>query len=413
MDALKILNAIREEASKTYIARVPLATRNNLGEIADILVNDSRLKNELFDKLIGVLFYQDVKNRTFTNPLAIFKSERIPLGLDMQRLYINPAKDLEFDKEGKSLMNLENSDVKAIYFRKMRKSKYKVSISSEQILENFTTMEKLTSFMQSQLNSLYNGDMIDEWMLTKNLFCEGLRNGLIKYVEVSKPLTDAASVGEYVKASQKVHEDFFSPSSLWNGYSSLYPTEEPAVTWVEKPEDLIHVVTNDVKIEVGYESLAKAYNVEYATLKENTVSINAFDTAPAMLSVILDKAGVLVKDNIENIETFRNGDGMFTNYFRHHHQTYGLCAFSNMCAFVVKTDVTVDHDTASISSGTPTHQIVATVTPEAMGLTYESTDEKVATVDKTGLITRVAAGTCKILVIGGGYKIKEVAVTSA
>lgn len=81
------------------------------------------------------------------------------------------------------------------------------------------------------------------------------------------------------------------------------------------------------------------------------------------------------------------------------------------------TDFTVDTLIVGLTVGSPTKQIITTFTPSDAtnrSVTYVSSDETKATVSSTGLITRVANGTCNVTVIpeGNPSKTKVIAVTT-
>ena len=57
------------------------------------------------------------------------------------------------------MLNRKLPDVKAIYHRMNRQDRYKVTISPEQLYKAFASYDKLNSFIQSIINTLYNSSI--------------------------------------------------------------------------------------------------------------------------------------------------------------------------------------------------------------------------------------------------------------
>lgn len=421
MKVLDILNATR--LTNDYLkSRIPVATLNNFKDIGNTLVNDERLTNMFFENLHSVIFMQEIIARSYDTPTKRFRSgKQIPNGLDLQKLYVNPATDEQFDKTGASLMNKRTSDVKQMFLKRNRQSKYVCSTSPEQIADAFTSLAGIESLINAQLMSLTNGDEIDEFTLVKALFNDILDLGLVNVIEVDAKPTDTATASAYIKACKKLYKAFKVPSSLYNCYANAYPDDTtPAVTWVSKPENIVHVITNDVSAECEVEVLSHAFNVEYTKMSENIIEIDSFGDN-ACIGMVMDETAVDIRENLMRIKQFENGDGLFLNIFRHHWQTIGICLFSNLVAVCYKVSMTKSDGTFNLVAGSQTKYLQTTttavsttydlaskitVTPssEQAFVRYESSNTAIATVSSAGLVTKVATGDCNITVTVGGYK---------
>lgn len=414
MDALNILNAIHSNMDELYQSRIPIATKNNIELVGQAIVSNDREQNMMFSELFGVVFAQEIINRTYNSKFGRLKGDNIPNGLDAQSIYVNPAVSVEFDPEGKSLMKLALADVKSFIVKRMRKSEYAVSVSDEQVLDAFTSIEKLTTFFQAQLNSLINGDNIDEDIIFSSVLASSLASGIIPIIELEDYPNDKASGEKYVKTSQLLYMDFLSASENWNPYNKAYPTPKtgnPAITWVESEDNIVQIIKNDVFVNVGVDVLAPAYNMRVVDFKKNIISIPTIGTCDSCLSIIADESAFILRDNLLKNKKFENGSGLTTKFMRHHWQTAGINLFANCVAIMIKTTVTLDKSTVSLSAGSPTATVTATVTPTTVSVKYFSSDDSVATVDDNGLVTRIKAGTCAITCIAGGYKKATVDVT--
>ena len=56
-------------------------------------------------------------------------------------------------------------------------------------------------------------------------------------------------------------------------------------------------------------------------------------------AVLCDEALFQIYENLTEMRSFDNGDGLYTNYFYHHWQTYSLSLFANAMAFMFEETV--------------------------------------------------------------------------
>ena len=90
---INTMNYIRTNSSKAYQDAVPVATKTNIQEIGNILLNDAYqpMLNEFVNNLSNRIALTIVRNKSYDNPLAMFKKGSVPLGTDIQDIDENPA----------------------------------------------------------------------------------------------------------------------------------------------------------------------------------------------------------------------------------------------------------------------------------------------------------------------------------
>ena len=86
-------NYIRQNMSRNYQDVLPVATDENIMTISNILLNDAYqpMLNEFVNVLINRIALTIVRNKTYSNPLAMLKKGSTPLGTDIQDIYENTA----------------------------------------------------------------------------------------------------------------------------------------------------------------------------------------------------------------------------------------------------------------------------------------------------------------------------------
>ena len=124
----KVFNVIRENSSKVFMENVPSATADNINTLSNILFNDAYqpMLNEFVNNLINRIALTIVRNKSYDNPLSIFKKGSVPLGTDIQDIYENPAvaEDYEYSNTAMAkLLTITDPDTSYITFEVFPRSK--------------------------------------------------------------------------------------------------------------------------------------------------------------------------------------------------------------------------------------------------------------------------------------------------
>lgn len=338
---LNLLNTIRDNASAEYQARIPEATRTNFTEIGGTLLEDIDLANEYTSALINKVAYTHVHNKVFKNPLSIFKKGIKPYGDTVEEIFVNFAKAEVFDPTGATLLNRKLPDVKAIYHKMNRQDKYKVSITADLLKKAFRSFEGFNSVYSSIINSLYNGDNMDEFVLFKQMFKDATTNGCMTSYEIPDPTTSPENATEFVKAVKLVSTDMTFPKSIYNGYLKAQSKDKiPVETFSTVDEQLI-VIDAATSVSLDVDVLAKAFNLDRMSFLAKCVVIDAFPD-PSIRCAIVDKNWSQIYDDLYQMRTFVNGEGLYDSYILHHWQTIAYSPLVNAVAFVVKTEAAAD-----------------------------------------------------------------------
>ena len=333
---INILNTILANASADYQARVPAATQTNISEVGSAIMNFQATENEFLSALVNKVAMTVVRNKTFANPLAVLKKGGVPLGRNIEEIYTNPATGTAFDPTGAKLLERSLPDTKAIYHSMNRQGQYKATVSKAQLIQAFTSYQALEKLLNSIVNSIYSGDNLDEFMLMKELFASAITGGKLKTVDTGlTAISDTDGAKTFVKAIKTVGQAMEFPSSNFNSYFDINKDKDakPVITWTPL-ENQVLILRNDVSVDVDVELLAKAFNVSYTDLKQRTLIVDSFGSADKCGAILCDESFVQVYDNLEQMESFHNGEGLYDNFIYHHWQTYSLSLFGNAMAFM-------------------------------------------------------------------------------
>jgi hypothetical protein len=336
-DLISVLNTIRSNASADYQATVPTATRTNLTTIGSSILSLETNTNEFLDAFVNRIAFTQVQNKIFKNPLSVLKKGGVPMGDKIQEIYTNPAKGGTYDASSTDMLKVFKPDVKAAYYRINRQGKFPVTIGLDMLQRAFTDMQNLDIFAQSIINSMYNGDEIEQFELTKGMIAGAFDGGRITEINLYNEntegtLTDEEIAKRIVKAIQTYSELMVFPSEQYNKFKAIKGGDATAVkTWTPK-EDQILIIPSNVKVNMNVEVLSYAFNVSLQQFNQQTLTIDSFVDKP-ILGLLCDKACFQIYDNLIRLKSFDNGDTLQTHYYFHHHQTFGFSLLANSIVF--------------------------------------------------------------------------------
>lgn len=334
---LNLINTIRDNASADYQERIPEATKSNLTDIGGLLAEDIDLANEFSSLLLNKVAYTHVHNKVFKNPLAIFKKGTKPYGDSVEEIFVNFAKAETFDPTGANLLNRKLPDVKAIYHKMNRKDKYKVTITADLLIKAFRSFEGFNSVYTSIVNSLYNGDNKDEFVLFKQMFADACKTGCMTTYEIADPVSSPENATEFIKAVKLVSTDMTFPKTIYNGYLKAQSKDKIPVETFSSVDDQLIVIDAATSVSVDVDVLAKAFNLDRMSFLAKQVIIDAFPD-PSIRCAIVDANWSQIYDDLYQMRTFQNGEGLYDSYILHHWQTIAYSPLVNAVAFCVKTE---------------------------------------------------------------------------
>lgn len=337
MNLQDMLNTIRDNASTEYQTRIPEATQTNLSEIGAALLEDVNLANEFTSSLMNKVAFTFVHNKIFTNPLSILKKGQKPLADTVEEVFVNYAKAESFDPEGTDLLKRKLPDVKAIYHRKNRQDKYKVTISMEALAKAFRSYGDLRNFYNNIINSLYNGDNFDEFVLFKDLLAKAITKKYMKTIEVADPCTSKENAVEFIKAVKTISGGMVFPSTQYNGYTDAQAKDKTPITTFTDVADQLIVIDNATNVALDVDVLANAFNITKQEFLARRIVIDAFPDSK-IRAMIIDKDFTQIYDDLYQMRRFENAEGLYENYILHHWQTISASCLVNAVAFTLPAE---------------------------------------------------------------------------
>ncbi len=415
----KVFNVVRSSLSDVYVNTLPSATTDNIQTISNILFNDAYqpMLNEFVTNLINRIALTIVRNKSYDNPLAIFKKGSLPLGTDIQDIFTNPAEAEQYEYSNTAmakLLTITDPDTHVAYYRRNRQDLYTKTISREGLQGAFVSWDKFEDYISSITTSLYSGNYIDEFKYTKQLVDGAYDNGKVIVETVSNPV-DTATAKAFLKKVRALYNKLSFPSQDYNAYSKFSGAKGNITTWTDK-DRVVLIIKADAMAEIDVEALASAFNLDKADLMGRVHYVPDFSIKDSEGTVITDGSTIYaficdrrwfkIRDKDMFMDEFYNANNRSWQSYLNVIKSFNYSLFANGLMLVGQiptinvSSMVVDKATVSVAEGgTATVQI--TTTPfnanETISVASSAAGKATATISgKTITITGVDAGSATI-----------------
>lgn len=348
MDAIELLNTIRDNASQAYQDRVPEATRNNIEEVGEAItdLNNAVVYNEFINTLANMIYAPMLIKKSWSNPLGKFKKGKKTFGDTVEEIYNNFIKAKTFDQTGAGLLSRELPDTKTVFHRMNRKDTYQLTDSPEALAKAFKSYEGVAEYIQNLFTTIRNSAELDEYILMRQLIAQAYEANAMVIVPVKDPLASKDNADAFIKTVKTVSGAMKFPNSDWNAYLTAQSTDDKAIVTFSNLDEQVFLVDNATNVSVAVDSLAYAFNK--SILEWNETQKEVLDAFPidGMVAALVDRNFFQVYDDLFTFREFENGLGLYRNHYLHVWQTLGFSPLTNAVAFVVASDQNSDGDIA-------------------------------------------------------------------
>ena len=387
MDAIELLNTIRDNASQAYQDRVPEATRNNIESVGEAITDLSNavVYNEFINTLANMIYAPMLIKKSWSNPLGKFKKGKKTFGDTVEEVYNNFIKAKTYDQSGAGLLSRELPDTKVVFHRMNRQDTYQLTDSPEALAKAFKSYEGVSEYIQNLFTTIRNSAEYDEYILMRQLLAQAYENNAVKVVPVADPTASESNAKAFIKTIKTISGLMEYPSSDYNGYLTAQSSDnKPIITFSKKDEQILLLdVATDTACNIDV--LAYAFGRDLLTF--NTEVKQTIDAFPidGMVGALVDKNFFQVYDDLFTFREFENGLGLYRNTYLHIWQTLGFSCLTNAVFFVIASDENSDGDIADEYTVTYTLKTGVTSTNNRAkvneGMSYKTTLKGVKNTD--------------------------------
>ena len=410
--SVDVLNAIRNNASINYQNYVPVATNDpeSIREIGAIIMDFPNLQNEFLSALINRIGRVILTSKLYENPLAMFKKGMLEFGETVEEIFVDIAKPFEYDPAvaESNIFKRQKPDVRSAFHVLNYQKFYKATIQQNDLKKAFLSWGGVDELIAKIVDAMYTAANYDEFLTTKYMLARHILKGQLYPISVGT--VNPANAKGVVTTIKGVSNDIEFPSRKYN----LAGVQNYTIK-----ENQYLLVNSKFDAMIDVEVLASAFNMSKAEFMGKRVLVDSFgnldidrldelfaddpnyvqptqaelEALDSIPCVLVDKDYFMIFDALFEFTEQYNGEGLYWQYWYHTWKVFSVSPFANALAFTVGTPdvtgVTVSPATATVTAGQSISlgAVVATDYFAPQSVNWTSSDEDIATVSPSGVVT--------------------------
>lgn len=422
-----ILNAIRNE-SDIFRTSTPLV--QNLSDakaFGEFVTGAGRYKELFWGILINRIAVTLASGREFKNKLARFRRGKIGLGDIVQNVWVGLVLPEGWTSDVSNpgdVYRTNKPDAKVSMSAVNSKLSYEVTTNDTELSYAFTTEGGLFDMVSKIVERLITSEAYDDYLMFKWVMAKNLIANPDAVVGMGEVLSSQATADNLTATMKEVVNDYPFMKTKYNEAH----VQAPCPT-----EEIVFISTSKSRAKLDVYALAKAFNLTYEQFLGNEVQIDSFGFDDADLvrlynvldenvalglipaynafsdaelaylkqitGAVLDNEWFMCWDKVYEMNSIYDPKHLNNNTFLTIHRIYSYNPFANMTYFTEAAEPTVslNKSTTTIAAGS-NETLTATKTPNdsSVTVTWSSSNTAVATVNSSGKVVGVAAGTAVI-----------------
>ena len=373
-DSLDILNAIRSVAGTDYQERIPEATRTNIAQVGNTIINYTPSANTFFSELINRIGKVVVDRMDSMDDIyAVFGEGKLEFGDTIQKIFVDIPSASAYDPAISSptaMLATSKGVIHVEYTKIDRKLFYKTTVSVDQLREAFVSVSALDSFVKGLIEAMEVALGYDKYvMLTETLYehCKYAIENELPSLQVPATVAqynDSTGKLEWDTVGAKVFLKLLRVASrgLKFPHSLKYYDEsdtEHEITRVRTPlEKQVVALEVSTQAEIDVEALAVLFHMDKAEINSRIIELE--DGALGKVTTGENESAVTVyvggficnKEAVERYTSFRhkdsflNPEGLYTNFWSHFWGAMAVSKFKDFLpiVFPLKAESQVEGD---------------------------------------------------------------------
>lgn len=310
----EMLQVIKGQLSPSFANRINTKTKASIEETMDAIMDDNLFFNEVINAMYNRIGRELLHNRQEENPLRALKKGSMEFGTTIEEIQMDYAKsrtsgfqDLPSGDLEREIFGSLDPEVKAAFHSINRDDRYKASTKMQAFKQVVTNDTALSGMISATINTLLNGDALDEYLIMCNLLKQVVDKGWVYHYQTpaltggNKEQTDAL----LRKAKGVINTITARPDNRYN----------PAGIHMRAHADELVIFTDaTTKADLDVTSLAAAYNLELSNLNQRIFTLPDEDMPEDVDMLITTDSFFVCLDTWEEITTMRNPVGYNVNH---------------------------------------------------------------------------------------------------
>lgn len=350
---IDILNVIRMNANAEYQNAVPEITKaTDIPKVGEVIYGTPAFSNYFISALINRIALVRVRSANFNNMYKELKKGYLEFGETVEEVFVNIAKARDFSVEKGEAREFKRTipDVRSAFHAMNWRVQYPITIEDMELRQAFLSINGVQDLIAKLVDSIYNANEYDEYLLFKYLMIKAISHGKMYPVSIG----DGTDVHEAAVQYRGMSNNLEFMNSKYNSAGVR--------TTTRKDDQYIFMdAFYNAKYDVNV--LASAFNMDKATFMGhlklidswNTFDNERFDVIRAnsdgieevtadelalmanVKAVLIDKEWFQIYDNLDKMTEQYCASGMYWNYFYNVWKTISSSPFSNAIVFVTST----------------------------------------------------------------------------
>lgn len=378
-----IMNVIRMNANREYQDSVPPITDEKTRlAVGAVLEGNPGLSNQALNALVNRICLEVIRSAYFNNRYKMLKKGMITYGEIVEEIFINIAKNQNFDKEQAAAREFKRNvpDVRTAFHIMNWNALYQITGDDADLAKALKSESGVLDLVAKIVESLLQGAEYDEYLLFKYMLIKAVNTSKLAKTKVQDDTKDVAIA---LRGASNALEFM---SSKYNAAGVLTTTpKENQVIFMDAQFD----AKFDVEVLASAFNMSKADflarrfliddfttfdNERFAEIREKSdmieeVTPEELENMKGVRAILLDENWFQVYDNLFNMKSTPVNAGDYVNYFLHVQKTVSWSPFSNAIVFTTT-------DTSAPATITGTVTAVQTA-GETTIITIETPEENV------------------------------------
>ena len=350
---IDILNVIRMNANAEYQNAVPEITKaTDIPKVGEVIYGTPAFSNYFISALINRIALVRVRSANFNNMYKELKKGYLEFGETVEEVFVNIAKARDFSVEKGEAREFKRTipDVRSAFHAMNWRVQYPITIEDMELRQAFLSINGVQDLIAKLVDSIYNANEYDEYLLFKYLMIKAISHGKMYPVSIG----DGTDMNEAAVQYRGMSNNLEFMNSKYNSAGVR--------TTTRKDDQYIFMdAFYNAKYDVNV--LASAFNMDKATFMGhlklidswNTFDNERFDVIRAnsdgleevttdelaimanVKAVLVDKEWFQIYDNLDKMTEQYCASGMYWNYFYNVWKTISSSPFSNAIVFVTST----------------------------------------------------------------------------